>query len=267
MPPAQELRVLLLLVLAACEDPTECSVPQPAERVVPGPCTMEVSEYDPHGACKVPVRWVYAYEGERLVRAEKHNTVGISLQQTITYEYDAQERLAAREVRSAGEVTNRYLERSTYRYDDADHLIAIDTDDQYDGELELRSYDLSGHLIGLTRDRLHDGTIDEAHHYVRDNAGVLVSRECDGCGRLLEDADGTIDLVCKREHVGDTLIESCDGGHWPLDGTIDSVERVHDDVHGNVLTRSFDGETWVFAERRADGVFETANHYDYSCWQ
>lgn len=256
----------ILIVIAACDDPTECGVPQPLGRVAPGPCSVDVTEFDRERACKVGVRWFYTYDGERVVRAEKHNTVGISHQLTITYEYDERDRLAAREVRSPGETTDRYRERSTYRYDDGDRLIAIDTDDQYNGELELRTYDAAGRLVGQTRDVLRDGTIEEVHRYIRSDDGVLVSRECDGCGRLLEDADGVVDLVCKRDHLGDTIVETCDGGRWPLDGEIDSVDRLEHDAHGNLLTHAIDGETWAFAEVRTNGNVETFKHYYYACW-
>jgi YD repeat-containing protein len=258
---------IVVLLVACADDRTECSVTEPVERTVPGPCTREVTYPLKDGGCFATVRWQYTYEGDRVVRAEKHNTEGISHQLTITYEYDEQGRLAVRETRSAGEHTDRYLERETYTYDELDRIVTIESDDQYGGQLESRSYDDVGRLLGRTFDRQRDGTLDEVHHYLRDDAGVMIARECDGCGRLLEGADGVIDLVCKREHLGESMIERCDGGRWPLDGVIDSAEHFQYDAHGNVLTRAYDGETWVFAERQANGIVEIEDRYTYDCWR
>ena len=258
-------RLLLVAALVACEDPTECGVPEPVDRPVPGPCVVDVTEPDRDRACSVQVRWFYEYEGDRVVRAEKHNTVGVAHQLTFTYDYDERGRLAVRERYSAGGL-QELQERAFYTYDDADRLIAIESEDQYGGDLERYEYDDGGRLVRHTRDVLRDGALEEDERYIRDDAGVLVARECDGCGRLLEDVDGDIDLICKREHQGDSFVESCDGGHWPLDGDPDSVERVIFDAHRNIVSRAIDGETWVFAERRANNFFEEERHYYYDCW-
>jgi hypothetical protein len=206
-----------LAAVVACGDPTECELPRPAMREVVGPCSIEVARLGASAACRVDVRWQYMYDGDRLVRIEKHNTVGVSLQLAIELAYDERDRLAAREARSAGEFPDPVLWRESYQYDELDRVIAIETEDRYGGDLELRTYDLRGSLVGHTLDRLRDGTLDEVHRYVRDATGELVARECDGCGQL-GGADGVLDLVCKRERAGDTVIESCDGGRWPLDG-------------------------------------------------
>jgi hypothetical protein len=258
---------VVVALLVACDDPTECSIAASPARSVPGPCTVELTNPLKDGGCRATVRWVYTYDDDRLVRAEKHNTEGISLQLVVTYGYDERGRRSVRETYSAGEYPDRSLERETYTYDERDRLVTVEADDQYGGELEVYTYDGADRLAGSALDLLRDGTLEEVHRYVRDDAGEMIARECDGCGRLLEDVDGDLDLVCKRERKGDSVIERCDGGHWPLDGVVDSEERIDYDAHGNVLTRAHDGETWVFAERQANGIVEIEDRYTYECWQ